>query len=76
MPIPRVRPSGLTAIETIVGALTVSEVDPLTVPKVAETVVVPAATPLASPFASIVATLVADELQVTSAVRSRLLPSL
>ncbi len=76
MPIPRVRPSGITVSEAMVGAATVKPVDPLTVPSVAEMVAGPAATPVAKPVESIVATAVADEAQVTSAVRSRLLPSL
>jgi hypothetical protein len=63
-------------IKTIAGALTVSVVEPLITPKVAEIVVVPDATPLANPLASIVAAAVVDEPQLTSAVRSRLLPSL
>lgn len=62
-------------IKTITGALTVSVVEPLIAPKVAEIVVVPDATPLANPLASTVAADV-DEPQLTSAVRSRLLPSL
>lgn len=75
IPIPSVRPSGLTVKVEIVGAATVRLVDPVTLPSVAEIVVGPAATPAARPLESIVATAVADEAHVTSAVRSRLLPS-
>ena len=73
---PRVRPSGLSVSETITGALTVIAVEPMTAPRVAEMVVVPDATPLAKPLTSTVATDGVDEPQLTSAVRSRLLPSL
>jgi len=73
---PRVRPSGLTVSETMTGALTVSVVEPTMAPRVAEIVVVPDATPLANPVTSTVATAGVDEPQLTSAVRSRLLPSL
>ena len=76
IPIPRVRPTGVTAIEEIVGALTARVVEPVTPPSVAEMVVVPAATPVARPLTSIVTVDAEDELQLTRAVRSRLLPSL
>lgn len=76
IPIPRVRPTGVTAIEEIVGALTARVVEPVTPPSVAEMVVVPAARPVARPLTSIVAVDAEDELQLTKAVRSRLLPSL
>jgi hypothetical protein len=75
MPMPRVSPSGVTVSVAMVGAAMVRLVDPVTVPSVAEMVAGPAATPVASPLASIVATALADEAQLTSAVRSRLLPS-
>lgn len=75
MPMPSVKPSGLTVRNEIVGAATVSDVEPDTEPRVAEIVVGPAATPVATPVASIVATEFADEAHVTSAVKSRLLPS-
>lgn len=75
MPIPSVKPSGLTVRNEIAGAATVSEVEPVTEPRVAEMVVGPAVTPVTTPLASIVATAVADETHVTSAVKSRLLPS-
>lgn len=48
----------------------------MTLPSVAEMVVEPAATDVAKPLASIDAVEVEDELQLTRAVRSRLLPSL
>lgn len=76
MPIPRVNPTGVTAMEAITGAVTVNAVEFETDPRVAEILAVPAPTPAAMPFTSIVATPVADDAQVTSAVRSRLLPSL
>ena len=75
MPMPRVNPTGVTAIEAMVGAVTVTVVDWLTDPRVAEMLDEPAFTAVSKPFASTVATAVEDELQVTSAVRSRLLPS-
>ena len=80
IPIPSVKLTGVTTMDEMVGALTVSPVDPVTEPRVAEMVVerlVPEETtvPVAFPLASIVAT-PADELQETSNVRSRALPSL
>lgn len=76
MPIPSVSPTGVTAIETILGAVTVSVVLWLTPAMLAEMFVVPLATELAKPLALIVATDVAEELHVTRFVRSELLPSL
>jgi hypothetical protein len=73
---PSVNPTGVTEIEAMVGAVTVTVVDWVTLPRVAETFDEPAATAVTKPFVSTVATAVEDELQVTSAVRSRLLPSL
>jgi len=73
---PRVNPTGVTAIETIVGAVTVSVVDRETPAKLAEMLVEPEVSALAIPAAVIVATAVEDELQVTSVVKSALLPSL
>jgi hypothetical protein len=73
---PSVNPTGVTAIETIVGAFTVRVVDCEIPPKLAEMFVEPDATALASPVALTVAVAVEDELQVTIAVRSALLPSL
>lgn len=63
-------------MDVITGAFTAKLVELLIAPKVAEMLVVPAATPVASPLASIVAIPTADDVQLTSAVRSRLLPSL
>ena len=66
----------MTTIAEIVGVVTVIVVDPVIPLRVAEIVVVPAATAVPIPFTSIVAVAVEDELQVTRVVRSRLLPSL
>ena len=76
IPIPSVRSPGVTTMEEIVGELTVSPVEPVIEPRVAEMVVLPELTPVALPLASMVATEVTDEFQETSEVRSRLLPSL
>lgn len=73
---PSVTPTGVTTMEEMVGALTVSVVEPVMLPSVAEMVVGPDATPVATPLTSMVATEVVDEFQETSEVRSRLLPSL
>lgn len=75
-PIASVNPSGVTVIETMLGAVTVSEVDCETPPKFAEMLVEPAAAAETNPVALTVAVVLEDELQVTSAVRSALLPSL
>jgi hypothetical protein len=72
----RVKSSGVTEMEVRVGAVTVTEVDFETLPRVAVMVAVPAATPLTRPAASTVALAMAEEDQVTRLVRSRLLPSL
>lgn len=76
MPIPSVSPTGVTAIETMLGAVTVSEVLWLTLPRRAEILVVPLVSELAKPVALIVATEVVEEVHVTRFVRSELLPSL
>lgn len=76
MPIPSVSPTGLTAIETMLGAVTVSEVLWFTPAMLAEIFVVPVATELASPVALIVTADVTEELHDTRFVRSELLPSL
>lgn len=76
MPMPRVRPSGVTVMDTMLGAVTVTLVDWEIPAKVAETFVDPAATAVSNPLASIVAVAVEEELQVTKAVRSEVLPSL
>ena len=73
---PSVSPTGVTVTEAIVGAETVREVDPETPPNEAEIVVGPAATPVTSPEALTLATLIEEEFQVTSEVKSALLPSL
>ena len=76
MPMPSVSPSGVIEIEVMVGLVTVRLVLCVVLPRVAVMVVEPAATLVTSPVASMVALEGADELQVTKAVRSRLLPSL
>jgi hypothetical protein len=59
----------VTAIVTSPAALTPRDVDPVTLPSVAEIVVVPAAMLLANPVLFIVAIAGAEELQVTEFVR-------
>jgi hypothetical protein len=76
MPMPSVKPTGVTAIETTVGALTVTWVVADRVPRVAEIPVVPAALPVSKPEALTTAIEFEFEPQVTSAVISALLPSL
>jgi len=76
MPMPKVKPTGVTDIEAMVGAVTVTVVDFVTLPSAAEIVVDPAATPVSNPCTSIVAAAVEDDPQLTNPVRSRLLPSL
>ena len=76
MPLPRVSPTGLTEMNEIVGAVIVTVVDFVTLPRAAEIVVDPAATAVSIPFTSMVAAAVEDDCQVTNDVRSRLLPSL
>ena len=76
MPMARVKSSGVTEMDVMVGAVTVTEVDLETLPRVAVMVAVPAATPLTRPAASTVALAMVEEDQVTRLVRSRLLPSL
>jgi hypothetical protein len=68
--------AGEMAIAVRVGAVTVTEVDLATLPRVAVMVAVPAAIPLTRPAASTVALAMIEEDQVTRLVRSRLLPSL
>jgi hypothetical protein len=62
--------AGVTAMETSVVDVTVSEVTPETPPDAAVIVVEPAAVVVASPSATIVATPVFDDVQVTEVVRS------
>ena len=76
MPMPRVRSPGVTVMDTMLGAVTVRLVDRETPAKAAEMFVDPGATPVSNPLASIVAIAVEEELQVTRAVRSEVLPSL
>ncbi len=54
---------------------TVTEVDPMTLPRVAVIVDDPAATPLTTPDPSTVALEIVEEPQVTSKVTSFVLPS-
>ena len=61
--------TGVTEIEDKTAAVTVSVVEPLIVPDLAEIVLEPFATPVAKPPLLIVATVVADEVQVTLLVK-------
>jgi len=76
MPMARVKSSGVTEMDVMVGAVTVTEVDLEMPSRVAVMVAVPAAIPPTSPAASTVALAMVEEDQVTRFVRSRLLPSL
>lgn len=76
MPMPSVSPTGVTAIEAIVGAVTVSVVLVVTPASPADIFVVPAAILLTIPAAFTVATALDCELQDTTLVKSELLPSL
>jgi hypothetical protein len=71
--------AGVTAIETKAAAVTVSVVDPLIDPEVAEMLAVPGATVVANPIVEpallIVATLGVSELHCTVAVMFCMLPS-
>jgi len=67
---------GVTAIDTSTAGVTVSVVEPLTLPEVAWIVVLPADTLVAIPAAEIVATPVLLELQVTDPVMFNVLLSL
>jgi hypothetical protein len=71
--------AGVTAIDTSVAEVTVSVVEPVTLPDVAVIVDVPAARQDARPFDPtallIAATVVLDELQVTDAVSVSFVPS-
>ena len=68
--------TGVTAIDTSVAAVTVSVVDPLTLPLVALIVVVPAFSALASPVALTVAVVVLEDAHVAVVVRFCVVPSL
>jgi hypothetical protein len=76
MPMARVNPTGVTAIDTMLGAVTVSAVDCEMPAKLAEMLVVPGPTVLTTPFEAMVAIKVEEELHATKLVRSALLPSL
>src|SRR5581483_9030017 len=68
--------AGVTTVETSVAPLTVRLVEPVTDPRLAEIVPVPAVMLATNPPAETVATPVLLELQTTYAVRSRVLLSL
>lgn len=72
---PRVRPTGVTAIEAMDGAVTVNVVDWERPDKLAEMLVVPAARELTRPAELTVAIDGDEELHETRLVRSALLPS-
>ncbi len=61
--------AGVTAMDTSVAAVTVSVVEPVTLPCIAEMVVVPGFRADARPAEPIVAAAVFDELQLTALVR-------
>jgi len=75
MPIGSVRSIGEIEMDAIVGADMVTEVELETLPRVAVIVAEPAATPVTRPAALTVALATVEEDQLTSAVKSRLLPS-
>jgi hypothetical protein len=75
VPIAIVAVGGLSAIDTSAAPVTVSPVDPLTVPEVALTVAVPLPTLCPSPVLLIVAVVGVSEDHVAVAVRSCMLPS-
>jgi hypothetical protein len=66
--------TGVTAMDTSVGAVTVNTVDPLIEPEEAVIVEVPAATEVANPAELIVAAPVVEEVQVTEEVRFAVVP--
>jgi hypothetical protein len=67
--------AGFTAMDTGAGAVTVSVVDPLKPPELAEIVVVPWATLVARPAAFTVATVGTEELHAAVPVRFVVVPS-
>ena len=69
-------PAGLIVIDTSTAAVTVSSVDPLTLPTLAVIVAVPIPTPLPSPALLTVAVDGVSEDQVAALVSSCALPSL
>jgi len=75
-PIASVISSGVTEIEAILGAVTVTEVDPVTEPSVAVIAAEPAATPLTRPLALTVAFAIVEDDHVTRSVMSHVLASL
>jgi hypothetical protein len=68
--------SGVTEIDVMLGAVTVTPVDPVTEPSAAVMVAEPAATPLTSPVVLTVAFAMVEEDQVTRSVMSHELRSL
>ena len=66
--------AGVTVMDVSVGVCTVSVVPPVTPPRVAEMVLVPAATPVARPAEVIVATPVLEEAHATCPVKFCVLP--
>jgi hypothetical protein len=68
--------SGVSEIDVMVGAVTVTDVEPVTEPSVAVMVADPAATPLTKPASLTVAFAIVEELQVTRSVTSQVLASL
>jgi hypothetical protein len=68
--------SGVTEIDVMLGAVTVTDVEPVTEPNVAVMVEEPAATPLTKPAALTVAFAIVEEDQVTRSVTSQVLASL
>jgi hypothetical protein len=76
MPIASVRPTGVTAMEAIVGVVTLRLVDCVTPEKVAEIFVIPDATEVTNPLEAIVAICGTEDCQDTEVVKSALLPSL
>jgi hypothetical protein len=73
---PRVKPTGVTEMEAMLGAVTARLVDCETPAKLAEMLVVPAATAVTIPLEVMVAVAGAEELHETTFVISALLPSL
>jgi hypothetical protein len=67
--------SGVTEIDVMAGAVTVTDVEPVTEPSVAVMVADPAATPLTKPASLTVAFAIVEELQVTRSVTSQVLAS-
>jgi hypothetical protein len=68
--------AGVTAMDTSVAEVTVSTVDPLTLPEIAMIVLDPAAFAVAIPPGAIVAVFVFWDCQLTEALRSFVEPSL